>query len=110
MLFAGPRPDEGIVLDNMAGGLYQLINNPAVDPASVFAVTQVSSRSLWHMRLGHVPSNILLKIPELDVPHSVCSDSCNICPLDKHCRLPFSLSQSHTLLFLNFFIVTLGSI
>lgn len=66
---------KALVLGNMEGGLYQFLNNPVVEQASasVVVVSQKSSQSLWHKRLGHIPSQILLKISDLDMSSSSCT-------------------------------------
>lgn len=52
---------------------------------------------LWHLRLGHIPVNILKYVDT-----SLCSKSfnnaciCSICPLAKQCRSPFGHSEIKT--------------
>ncbi|KAL8089728.1 hypothetical protein AgCh_039279 [Apium graveolens] len=87
---------KALVLGNMTGGLYQFLNSLAPQEVYVFTVSKISSQSLWHQRLGHIPSKILFKIPDLDVSSSSYSDIYNIFPLAKQCKLSFSLSQSQT--------------
>lgn len=52
---------------------------------------------LWHRRMGHASVNAMQKL--LDVDHIVCKqaiDKCEICPLAKHTRIPFSVSETKT--------------
>lgn len=83
---------KGLVLGNIVGGLYQLSNLPHM--SSAFSATQSSVFSLWHRRLGHVPSKVLSRISALHVACTVDTLSCGTCPLAKQCKQPFPLSQS----------------
>ncbi|KAL8095427.1 hypothetical protein AgCh_036762 [Apium graveolens] len=82
-----------LVLGSLVDGLYQLPNLPSAS-STALAVSQSTDSSLWHKRLGHVPSKVLSKIHDSVVQCNNTS-TCTICPLAKQCELPFVSSQSH---------------
>ncbi|XP_019248671.1 PREDICTED: uncharacterized protein LOC109227936 [Nicotiana attenuata] len=54
-----------------------------------------SDVKLWHVRLGHLPFNAMRYISSISfASDSVCH--CDVCPLARQCRLPFSLSHIKT--------------
>lgn len=60
---------------------------------SILSKNQLSA--LWHMRLGHVSSPILSKIPGVSDSVMVGHNQlCPLCPLSKQTNLPFSLNSS----------------
>lgn len=68
--------------------------------ASSSSVNHVNSKSylnaLWHMRLGHVFSPVLHKIPCISPDLcDITNTKCHICPLAKQTKLPFSVSNNH---------------
>lgn len=82
-------------------GLYHLdtssykYNSTSLSVASN-SISKQQSNALWHMRLAHVSSLVLHKIP--DISSFVIDDynkHCPICPIAKQSKLPFTLSTSH---------------
>ena len=58
----------------------------------------ISSTDLWHHRLGHASSSRLSYIAKKFLNFSVQSNNtCPVCPLAKHIRLPFSPSTISSL-------------
>ncbi|KAL2249557.1 UNVERIFIED_CONTAM: Retrovirus-related Pol polyprotein from transposon RE2 [Sesamum indicum] len=53
-----------------------------------------SDIDLWHRRLGHTSVDVLKHIPSINKNKSVLS-LCDICPMAKMHRLPFSSSDTH---------------
>lgn len=98
--------DSILAIGRVEAGLYHLqINSPqpSLHTCSNFekvAINSVLSKrqssALWHLRLGHVSTPVLHKIPA--ITNSI-SDShtktCHICPLAKQSHLPFHVSTSH---------------
>ncbi|GJV02856.1 retrovirus-related pol polyprotein from transposon TNT 1-94 [Tanacetum coccineum] len=100
-------------LGRLKVGLYHLVNIPSEQVDSVFkklvyntmqtfALSVVNkdvlnSYALWHHRLGHVPDSKLKHIKELHVSVSKeCLGPCLSCPMDKFTKLPYDLSDSHS--------------
>lgn len=87
-----------MVLGNIKGGLYQLNNSPINSILAVF-YSSPENNSIWHRRLGHIPSRIMFNIY---VFNKNCNTQtvvtpCNVFPLVKQFKLPFTSSQSHDL-------------
>ncbi|GJX71149.1 cysteine-rich receptor-like protein kinase 8 [Tanacetum coccineum] len=71
-------------LDKKKAGLYHLVNVP-------------SEKALWHHRLGHVFDSKLKHINEFPVSISIeCLGKCLSCPMAKFTKLPYALSDSHS--------------
>ena len=52
---------------------------------------------IWHCRLGHVSSSTLHSLKHIESTITIdCTNVCDICPLAKQTRLPFSASQSNS--------------
>ncbi|CAM8902863.1 unnamed protein product [Rhodiola kirilowii] len=55
--------------------------------------------SLWHIRLGHAPYNKVCDTLSAYVPNITCKslkNNCDLCPLARQSRLPFSISTTNT--------------
>uniref|UniRef100_A0A803KUW9 GAG-pre-integrase domain-containing protein n=1 Tax=Chenopodium quinoa TaxID=63459 RepID=A0A803KUW9_CHEQI len=63
-------------------------------PSMVKNAPVLSSRTLWHHRLGHAPFTRIEKIHNLKGVKSSSSDVCLTCPLAKFTKLPYNLSVS----------------
>ncbi|KAF8394657.1 hypothetical protein HHK36_020873 [Tetracentron sinense] len=86
----GPSKKMTIGVPKQHGFLYYFSTSPASHSAS----STIASFDLWHRRFGHVSHgrmNILSRtIPKFSVLNS---HHCDICPLAKQTRLPFSSSS-----------------
>lgn len=80
--------------------LSETINECKRSSNKVVAMSSVNSISIWHVRLGHAPSNVLFKA----VNSGDCNkeiEVCEMCPLSKQKRLPFPNSKDQVLMHLN---------
>jgi hypothetical protein len=83
---------------NSTGDLYPFFS-PAPATATAFTAAALST-TLWHRRLGHVGHEALSKLISFNViscNKRYDTHVCHACQLGRHVRLPFSLSNSHTL-------------
>ncbi|XP_074362173.1 uncharacterized protein LOC141702369 [Apium graveolens] len=85
--------DKQLVLGILVDGLYQLVSDSSTSISCSLSVHK-NPPSLWHQRLGHIPFNSLIHIPELEVPRDDHLPHCSVCPLAKQCKLPFPISSS----------------
>lgn len=87
-----------IILGNLVDGLYQLVPETIISSSCSLSVISyvnlVISSSLWHQRLGHIPTTVLLQISDLEVPKNSVLPHCTVCPQAKQCKLPFPTSSS----------------
>jgi len=78
------------------GGLFYLLQEPKVfsTPSSsyttCFSSIKTSLNDVWHYRLGH-PSITRMHLLHNKFPEISCNshDTCTVCPLARHHRLPF---------------------
>jgi len=80
------------------GDLYPLVSNtPATPPVNNSAFATVSS-DLWHTHLGHPGDAVLRSLSSKNFIdcNKACKTFCSSCPLEKHSKLPFYASMSHT--------------
>ncbi|GKE39445.1 cysteine-rich receptor-like protein kinase 8, partial [Tanacetum coccineum] len=98
-------------LGKLKAGLYHLVNIPSEQVDSVFkklvyntmqkfALSVVNkdvsnSYALWHHRLGHVSDSKLKHILPVSVSKE-CLGQCLSCPMAKFTKLPYALSDSHS--------------
>jgi len=76
-------------------GLFYLVQPDSVSSvSSAFSISNVSE-DIWHYRLGHLSSSRLnllhASVPDISINSK---HVCTICPLAKHKRLPFPISNS----------------
>ena len=84
----------GRIIDSgeQRGGLYYM--KPLKKLPDFFHVS--SNTDLWHMRFGH-PSSSHLKLTSLLFSFNMSThNNCNICPIAKQTRLPFTSSAINT--------------
>ncbi|XP_050211723.1 uncharacterized protein LOC126661884 [Mercurialis annua] len=85
-----------IGLAKKRNGLYQLEIKKFLVCKKVFSVSN-ASKSLWHLRLGHLSNARLKTLQEIDSSISCSSsDECDTCHFSKQKRLSFPLSESVT--------------
>lgn len=55
---------------------------------------------LWHRRLGHVHVDTMKRFLKFNNARITdCTDNCDVCPLEKQSRLPFSISSNKSEVF-----------
>ncbi|XP_059285614.1 uncharacterized protein LOC132039082 [Lycium ferocissimum] len=55
------------------------------------------SHKLWHYRLGHLSRSSMKYIKEILIQHNNKHEfPCDICPMERHCKLPFPSKQITT--------------
>ena len=69
---------------------------PSPTPPATFHVSNLAH--LWHLRLGHIsPSRLKIVSPLLPLPNvHFLNNDCNVCPMAKQTRVPFSNSSIST--------------
>lgn len=87
-----------IPLGKLQGGLYSTAQVLVEEPDSKKSfMTSKTDLSIWHLRLGHLPSNKLKQMSIFSGLKNPASDIiCQICPLAKHTRVPFTSSTIKT--------------
>jgi len=91
-----------IGLAEAESGLYHLHKPPnqstkCLPPRSLIKSCTVAT-NLWHSRLGHIPTSKITLLSKIDPSVTITSNSiCEICPLAKQKRLPFSLSTNKSM-------------
>ncbi|GAA0164673.1 hypothetical protein LIER_39831 [Lithospermum erythrorhizon] len=61
------------------------------------SLSSLSATSLWHRRLGHLSSDVLLRLvrnKNIDCNTFISNTLCNVCELGKQSKLPFSYSTT----------------
>ncbi|KAL2928660.1 Retrovirus-related Pol polyprotein from transposon TNT 1-94 [Bienertia sinuspersici] len=58
-------------------------------PDSLKEIPRMSEEMKWHQRLGHIPSERMRKISQLQGKVQDCKEECLICPQAKFTKLPF---------------------
>jgi hypothetical protein len=80
------------------GDLYPITNSyPVSHPPTFAALTS----GLWHIHLGHPGSFVLHSLSKnklIDYNNLNSSSICNSCVFEKHVKLSYYASQSHTLI------------
>ena len=82
-------------------GLYLLkehnVNGNSITSHSLVA-RKLPNSELWHRRMGHVPLPVLKKFPSISNSCSSALEQCDICPMARQTRIPFthSLTASTT--------------
>lgn len=80
------------------GNLYKLTLPTSVSnnlsKSIVLHTSSQDNTNLWHCRFGHPPLPILHHIPDVSVEKASTRFFCDICPLAKQSRLPFSVSDT----------------
>ncbi|XP_074377153.1 uncharacterized protein LOC141718673 [Apium graveolens] len=74
-----------------SAGIADPVASPVLSPSffsNVTTVSPISVSKFWHMRLGHIPDNVLSHIP-ISVQSEPCSKKCPVCPLSKQYKIPF---------------------
>jgi hypothetical protein len=91
-----------IGLAEAESGLFHLHKPPnqstkCLPPRSLIKSCTVAT-NLWHSRLGHIPTSKITLLSKIDPSVTITSNSiCEICPLAKQKRLPFSLSMNKSM-------------
>ena len=81
---------------NSVGHLYPIFSAPSSSSSSAFAAL---SSEVWHNRLGHPGDQVLSFLRSnnlIQCNNNTTLSICHGCQLDKHYRLPFSISTTKT--------------